>query len=55
MRVSECKVYKTENLKKNFFAIASFILIIFAIFHALILRITLRIDQKNGVEQDNCM
>jgi hypothetical protein len=48
MGVSDYKVYKTENSKKNIFVIASFILSFFVVFHALILRRIFRIAQKAG-------
>jgi len=48
MGVSDYKVYKTENSKKIFFEIASFILSFLLCFHALILRRFFRIDQKAG-------
>ncbi len=48
MGVSDYKRYKTENSKKIFFEIASFILSFFAVFHVLILRRMFRIYQKAG-------
>jgi len=55
MEVSDYKVYKTENLKKIFFAIASFILIFLLFFIWLSCLEFSGLIKNLGAEQDSRM